>query len=71
MTDEKEQEFREEAERLSALTVADQREVLAIYRECAENRKLPRREREWNRERIEALTRHLKRLNRKKKSKET
>ena len=71
MTDEQAEEYREEAARLSALSVADQREVLAIYRGCAENPKLTRQRREWNRERVEALERTLKRLNRKKKSRDS
>ena len=67
MTPDQEEEFREEAERLAAIPVADQQAVLAIYRECARNKKLTRKERDWNKARVEALERHLKRLNRKKK----
>lgn len=68
MEAEKEREHREEAERLVTIPVEDQKAVLAIYRTCAENPKLARRERAWNRQRIEALERHLKRLNRAKKT---
>lgn len=62
-----EQEYREEAERLAAIPIQDQRAVLAIYRECAENKKLAKQDRESNKARVEALERHLRRLNRKKK----
>ena len=62
-------EFCEEAERLAALPPDDQEAVLDIYRECTGNPKLPRRDREWNRVRVEALERHLKRLKRKKRPK--
>ena len=67
MTPVQEQEFREEAERLAAIPIEDQKAVLDIYRSCARNPRLPRREREWNRARVEALERHLKRLKRKNK----
>lgn len=67
-TEQHEQEFREEAERLATIPVVDQRAVLAIYRECAENKKLTREDRTWNKARVEAVERHLKRLNRRKKS---
>jgi hypothetical protein len=62
-------EFREEAERLAALPPDDQEAVLDIYRGCAANPKLSRRERTWNRVRVKALERHLKRLKRRKKPK--
>jgi len=68
MDADKEREYREEAERLATIPVEDQIAVLDIYRSCAENTKLPRRARELNRERIEALERHLRRLNRAKKT---
>jgi hypothetical protein len=42
---EREKECREEAERLAQLPVADQKEILALYRECATNSKTPKRER--------------------------
>lgn len=64
---EQEQEFREEAERLATIPFEDQKAVLAIYRECAENKQHTREEKAWNKARVEALERHLKRLNRKKK----
>jgi len=64
----KEQEYREEAERLAQLSIGDQKEILAIYRECADNPKIPKRERTEGRARVAALERHLRRLNRQKKS---
>ncbi len=67
MDADKEREYREEAERLATIPIEDQHAVLDIYRGCAENPKLPRRERERNRERIEVLELHLRRLNRVKK----
>ena len=62
-----EREYQEEAERLATIPAEDQKAVLAIYRECAQNPKLTRKDREWNKQRVEALERHLKRLNRRKK----
>ena len=64
MNHEQEQEWREEAERLALLPKADQREIIAIYRECAENPKIPKLERAWGLARVKALERHLRRLNR-------
>jgi len=60
----KEQEYREEAKRLALLSIEDQREIIAIYRECAKNPKATKREREWGLARVRALQRHLRRLNR-------
>jgi hypothetical protein len=63
----KEQEYRQEAERLARLSREDQEEILGLHRSTAENPKAPKRERELARERVDALERHLRRLNRKKK----
>jgi hypothetical protein len=54
----------EEAERLAQLPVADQKQIIAAYRECADNPKTPKRERKWGWARVAALERHLRRLNR-------
>jgi hypothetical protein len=64
MAPEKEHEYREEAERLAQLPVADQREIIAMYRDIASNPKLPKRDRQAGLERAEALERHLRRLRR-------
>jgi hypothetical protein len=58
---EQEQEHREEAERLAELPRDEQRAILAIYRECAQNPKTPEHEREAGQARVEALERHLRR----------
>jgi hypothetical protein len=63
----KEQEYRAEAERLAELPRDVQRQAIALIRAPAENPKVGRRDREDARERAEALERHLRRLNRKKK----
>ena len=55
----KEQEYREEAERLALLPVEDQREIIALHRSIAGNPKVPRREREAGKERADALERLL------------
>jgi hypothetical protein len=55
----KEREYREEAERLALLPVADQREVIALHRSVASNSKVPKREREAGQERAAALERLL------------
>ena len=60
MTSEQENEFRAEAERLSALPVEDQRAFVAMLRTDAENRKVPKRDRNYARERAAALARILK-----------
>jgi len=64
MTPEQEQEYREEAQRLAMLPVDEQKQILALYRECASNPKVPKRERVWGLVRVKALERHLRRLNR-------
>jgi hypothetical protein len=67
---EREPEYVKEAERLALLPVDDQKEIIAMYRQCADNPKIPKGEREQGRERVAALERHLRRLNTGKKSKE-
>jgi hypothetical protein len=42
----KEQEHREEADRLAKLPRADQREIVALHRSVADNPKVPKRDRE-------------------------
>jgi hypothetical protein len=59
MTDEREQEFLEEAERLALLPVEDQKEIIAMHRKIASNPKVPKKEREAGRERADALERLL------------
>jgi hypothetical protein len=59
-----EQEFRAEAERLALPPRQDQRKILGMLRECADNPKTPKRERNAGLARIRALERHLRRLNR-------
>lgn len=68
MADQPEQEHRAEAERLALLPVEDQREIIAIYRACAKNPKIPKAERQWGLARVRALERHLRGLNRARKS---
>jgi hypothetical protein len=55
----KEQEYREEAERLSLVPTEDQREIIALHRSIAGNPKVPKREREAGKERADALERLL------------
>jgi len=55
----KEQEYREEAERLSLLPVGDQREIIALHRSVADNPKVRKADREAARERADALEKHL------------
>ncbi len=62
----KEQEYREEARRLALLPREDQREVIALYRNIADNPRVPKREREEGLRRADALERHLKLARRKK-----
>jgi hypothetical protein len=64
----KEKAYGEEAERLARLPREDQGEILALHRSTAENPKAPRKERERARERLAALERHLRRLNRQRKT---
>jgi hypothetical protein len=60
----RDREHREEAERLAELPAADQREIIALHRSVASNRKAPKADRRQARERADALERHLRRLNR-------
>jgi hypothetical protein len=53
------QAFREEAERLKLLDVDTQRQILALYREPADNPKLPMRDRQAALERVAALEKLL------------
>ena len=55
----KEQEYREEAERLALLPKADQREIIALHRSVAANPKVPKRERDSGKARADALERLL------------
>lgn len=66
MTD-KEREYAAEAERLALLPVADQREIIALHRSVATGKGVPARDRKAAAERADALERHLRRLNRKRK----
>lgn len=67
MTPEQEQEYREEAERLAELPRDVQRHAVALIRAPANNPKVGKRDRDEARERADALERHLRRLNRRKK----
>jgi hypothetical protein len=62
-----EQEYREEAERLAVLPRDVQRQAIALIRAPADNPKVKKRDREEARRRADALERHLRRLNRRKK----
>ena len=67
MTPQKEQEYRTEAERLALLPRDVQRQAVALIRAPADNTKVGKRDRDEARERADALERHLRRLNRRKK----
>jgi hypothetical protein len=58
-------EHRVEAERLAQLSLEDQRTIIAMHRQDASNPKVPKRDRDFARERADALENHLKRLRRK------
>jgi hypothetical protein len=60
MTPEKEQEYRQEAERLAMLPVADRRKIIAMHREIANGKGVPKAERQAGLERAAALERFLK-----------
>jgi hypothetical protein len=64
----KEQQYREEAQRLALLPKEDQRQIIALHRSVADNPKVPKREREAGRQRADALERLLK-LGKKKRKK--
>ncbi len=66
--DDREQQFREEAERLAQLPSADQRAVIAMHRADAANPKAPKRDRAYAAARADALEKHLRRLRRRRKS---
>ena len=68
MTPEKKQEYREEAERLAMLPVAEQRKVIAMHREVAAGKGVPKAERQAGLERAEALERILRLKKKKRKS---
>jgi len=55
----KEQEHRDEAERLARLPAAERRAILAWHRDIAANPKLRKADRKAARERADALERHL------------
>jgi hypothetical protein len=55
-----EQEYREEAERLALLPKVDQREIIALHRSVADNRNVPKPDREAARKLADALERLLK-----------
>ena len=62
----KEQEYRQEAERLARLPRDVQRRLIAQHRAIAADSKVPKRDRQEADERADALERHLRRLNRSK-----
>lgn len=64
---ENEQEHREEAERLAVLPCDVQRQAVAIIRAPADDPNAGKSDRKEARERADALERHLRRLNRRKK----
>lgn len=59
MTEEQEQEWREEAERLKVLDLETIREIIAIHRSTANDPKADRKDRIFARKRAEALERFL------------
>ena len=63
----KEQEYREEAERLALLPREVQRQAVALIRAPADNPKVGKSDREEARERADALERLLRNFNRRKK----
>jgi hypothetical protein len=67
MTPEQEQEYAAEAERLGLLPRDVQRQAVALIRAPADDPKVDKRNRQETRERADALERHLRRLNRRKK----
>jgi hypothetical protein len=56
---EREREYREEAERLALFPVEMQRQLIAEQRAISRNPKAPRADRDYARERANALQRHL------------
>lgn len=63
----REQEFREEAERLALLSIEDQKRIIAMHRADAANSKVPKVDREFARERADALEKYLRRLRQRRK----
>jgi hypothetical protein len=63
----KEQEYRDEAERLAELPQDVQRKLIAQHRVIAADKSVPKSDREEATERADALERHLRRLARKRK----
>jgi hypothetical protein len=59
MTPEQEQEYKEEAERLALLPIAEQKRIIAMHKADASNPKVPKRDREYAAERAKALARLL------------
>lgn len=68
MTPEQDQAYREEAERLAELPRDVQRQAVAIIRAPADDFNVSEPDRDEARERADALERHLRRLNRRKKN---
>ena len=68
MTPEKEQEYREEAERLAMLPVTEQRKIITMHREIAVGKGVPDAERQAGLERAEALERLLRLKKKRRKS---
>lgn len=68
MTPEKETEYREEAERLAVLPVAEQLKIIAMHREIASDKVVPKAERQAGLERAAALERFLRPKKKKRKS---
>jgi hypothetical protein len=66
MTPEKEQEYREEAERLALIPPDDARKLIAQHRTIAADKSVPKSDRTEGKERADALEKHLRRLARKK-----
>jgi hypothetical protein len=64
----KEQEYREEAERLAQLSIADQRAIIAQHRTIAADPEVTKADSALALERADALERHLRRLARRKKT---
>lgn len=59
MTPEEEKQWREEAERLKALDASTQRQIVALHRERAADKRLSNEDRRVARERADALERFL------------
>jgi hypothetical protein len=64
----KEQEYKDEAERLALLPLADQREIIALHRSVADNPKVKKADRQLARDKADTLEKLLRRLNREKKN---